>query len=40
MMGHDPAVLLNTYAVAAAHGQRAAMSAVGEALTRPASAEK
>lgn len=35
-LGHDPAVLLNTYAVAVADGQRAAADALGDALTRPA----
>jgi integrase len=34
-LGHDPAVLLNTYAVAVAAGQRAAAAALGETLTVP-----
>jgi integrase len=34
-LGHDPAVLLNTYAVALADGQRAASDALGETLARP-----
>jgi integrase len=32
-LGHDPAVLLNTYAVAVADGQRAASDALGATLT-------
>lgn len=33
-MGHDPAVLLSTYAVAVAEGQRQATNVLGETLTR------
>lgn len=36
-MGHDPAVLLNTYAVAVAAGQRAASDALGASLSVPVS---
>lgn len=38
MLGHDPAVLLNTYATAVASGQRAAVDALGAALTAPITA--
>ena len=34
-LGHDPSVLLNTYAVAVADGQRAAADALGEVLSVP-----
>lgn len=37
-LGHDPAVLLTTYAVAVADGQRAAADALGAALSAPVSA--
>ena len=33
MLGHDPSVLLNTYAAAVAEGQRSAASVLGAALT-------
>lgn len=36
-MGHDPSVLLNTYAVAVAAGQRAASDVLGASLTVPVS---
>lgn len=38
ILGHDPAVLLNTYATAVAHGQRAAVAALGASLVAPISA--
>lgn len=34
-LGHDPAVLLNTYAVAVVDGQRAASDALGDSLSVP-----
>ena len=33
MLGHDPAVLLNTYAAAVADGQRSAASVLGRSLS-------
>jgi len=35
MLGHDPSVLLSTYAVAVADGQRAVSSALRAALSKP-----
>ena|SRR5436190_2161422 len=35
VLGHDPAVLLNTYASAVASGQRAAADVLGESLSVP-----
>ena len=35
LLGHDPAVLLNTYATAVAAGQRAAVDVLGASLTAP-----
>jgi integrase len=35
VLGHDPAVLLTTYAAAVSEGQNAAASALGEVLTAP-----
>jgi len=40
MLGHDPSVLLSTYAVAVADGQRAAASALGDLLSTPRKVSK
>lgn len=40
MLGHDPAVLLNTYAAPVATGQRAAATALGAVLSKPRKASK